>query len=258
MSGAAAPAWLVPPAAGQTLRPVITSDGPLPRLRGLTTNRAPPRQTIDDDGAPAAPATAPAAATPASSTSSPAPAPGAPSSDAPAEDGSETPASASGSTAEDAPRVPTGLRLAPRDGDLSADAETEQPAEGAAPGEPGDYINPDGADMQAYDARSAEDAEPFERPPAGYDQELFRAEIAPLLDRRPERLFRFEPWQPRGIRIGSFVMLPTVDVGGAALSNVFRSKPAQSDSAAEIRPTIVLRSDWRRHALELRASGNFT
>ena len=228
--------WMAPPAAAQTLRPVITSDGPLPPLRGVTRRRP-------DQAAPEEVDAAPAPAPPAR---------------VPADDGSEPGVVSDDPAAEPVPPRPTGLRPAVRDGDPAAAVELEPSVDGAVQTEPDPYENPDGADPVAWDARSLEDASPFERPPAGYDAELFRAEISPLLDRRPERLARFEPWQPRGIRFGSFIVYPTVDVGYAALSNVFRTRPAQADQAFELRPSVLMRSDWRTHALEVRASGALT
>lgn len=112
-------------------------------------------------------------------------------------------------------------------------------------------------------AFAADEADDTSRPalssatiPADIDPELIQAETEPLLDRRPTRLYRFEPWEPRGIRIGSFIALPEVETGGAWLSNVLRGTPARSDAAVYVRPTLRLRSDWRTHALEATVAGN--
>lgn len=91
-----------------------------------------------------------------------------------------------------------------------------------------------------------------------FDPELFQAEVEPILDRRPARLYRFEPWQQRGIKAGSFVVLPEIETGAALLSNALREMRARSDMAAYVRPSLRVRSDWRTHALELGASGNFS
>lgn len=92
--------------------------------------------------------------------------------------------------------------------------------------------------------------------PADFDPELFQAEVEPILDRRPARLYRFEPWQQRGIRVGSFVALPEIEAGTAWLTNVLRSSPARGDGALYVRPSLRVRSEWRAHALELAARGN--
>lgn len=98
----------------------------------------------------------------------------------------------------------------------------------------------------------------FERPPAGFDPELFQAELEPLLDRRPARLARLDPYDPPGIRLGSFILFPELETAGAWSSNVLRSPQAQSDTALELRPTARLISSWRAHALEFRGTGNLS
>lgn len=94
------------------------------------------------------------------------------------------------------------------------------------------------------------------QPPADFDPELFQAEVEPILDRRPARLYRFEPWQQRGIRVGSFLALPEIEAGAAWLTNVLRSTPARADGALYVRPSLRMRSEWRAHALEFAATGN--
>ena len=234
VSGAIAALYLASPAEAQTLRPVITSDGPLPALRPTRPRRPDPAPADEAVPSPPPPALRP-----------------------PIDDSADQPLAGTGDETQDPPPRPNGLRPATVDGDLSAAADGEQPVDGVADTEAA-YENPDGADPVTWDARSGPDADAFERPPAGYDPSVFNAEIAPLLDRRTAALFRFEPWQQRGIRIGSFIVLPSVDIGAAGVSNIFRTKPASADSAFDLRPTLVLRSDWRRHALEFRATGGLS
>jgi hypothetical protein len=73
-----------------------------------------------------------------------------------------------------------------------------------------------------------------ENPPAGFDPLLFQIEdIDPLrTDRRTRRLFQIEPYDPIGVRIGSFVYFPELEVAGLATSNVLRQSPSNSDAAA--------------------------
>lgn len=106
------------------------------------------------------------------------------------------------------------------------------------------------------DTRPPADREPFENPPAGYDPLLFQIEdIDPITtDRRPARLARFEPYDPIGIRVGSFVLFPELEVGGLWTDNVLSSPDARSDIAAEIRSTTRLVSNWSRHALEFKGT----
>ncbi len=152
---------------------------------------------------------------------------------------------------------PTGLRLAPRDGEIEPAMEPEPISDGTIETVE-EYRNPDGADPVLWDSRPAADSDPFERPAAGYDQQAFTIELDPLVDRRTTQLFRFEPWQPRGIRVGTFTVFPTVDLGAAWLSNVFRGKPARADQALEFRPSVRAVSNWRTHALEVRATGGMS
>lgn len=146
-----------------------------------------------------------------------------------------------------------GQRRAILDGDLNP-PEPDPVLDGViTTGEPRPAL--DGADPTALDNRPPEDIAVFEAPPAGFDAQLFQIEIDPILDRRPAQLFRFEPFEARGIRLGTFVLLPEVEYGNAFQSNVFRAPNARSDMSLEIRPTARLVSNWRQHAVEFRATG---
>lgn len=140
----------------------------------------------------------------------------------------------------------------PIDGDLSAPIDSSTPADGVV-----DLAEPvplqDGADPTA-DTRPEADVSVFNQPPAGFDPLLFQIEdVDPLTtDRRPERLARFEPYDPIGIRIGSFVYFPELVVGGVWTDNVLSSPDPQSDIAAEIASNSRLVSNWSVHALEFR------
>lgn len=81
------------------------------------------------------------------------------------------------------------------------------------------------------------------------------------LDRpgRPITPRRFGAYQPVGVRIGSFILFPTVDAGIASTNNVFRSSTGRkSDMFAEFTPSALLSSNWSRHALELRVQAPLT
>lgn len=107
------------------------------------------------------------------------------------------------------------------------------------------------------DQRTRADIDAFERPRAGFDPEAFSIEPQPGLDRRPERVFRRDPFDPVGIRMGSFLIFPEAELAVAAYSNVFRgSRDPLGDAALEIRPSVRAVSMWRVHAFELRAEGN--
>lgn len=161
----------------------------------------------------------------------------------------------------------------------AGDDETDQPRAGQRPvlkdGDLSDPVQPmlrdgvidinepaapiDGVDPSAVDMRPKEEADLFEAPASTVDALLFQIEeLDPILDKRPQRLFRFEPYDPVGVRIGSFVLFPEMEIGGNAFSNVFRSPNARSDISFDVRPSARLVSNWQRHALEFNARGAFS
>src|SRR2546423_1133943 len=84
---------------------------------------------------------------------------------------------------------------------------------------------------------------------------LYEIELDPLPDRRTRELFYIEPYFARGIRVGSFVVFPEAQVGVTGTSNIFRNSARLSDSALEVASNVRAVSDWRTHAVEVRASG---
>lgn len=154
--------------------------------------------------------------------------------------------------------VPDGLRPVIRDGDLSWPPEPRAPVDGIVQRDEGAPVR-DGLDPLSVDTRPQEDIDAFESPPAGYNPLLFQIEdIPPIEDRLTRRLFLQEPFDPVGIRIGNFVLFPEAEIGGSWYSNVLRSKNAQSDMAFDLRPSARLVSDWKRHAVELRAASTLS
>ncbi|MFA5949942.1 MAG: outer membrane beta-barrel protein [Hyphomicrobium sp.] len=113
----------------------------------------------------------------------------------------------------------------------------------------------DGADP-TLDTRPPEDLAVFDEPPAGHDALLFQVEdIDPVLtDRRPERLAQLDPYDPIGIKVGSFVLFPEAEIGSFATNNVFAAADKQSDVAATLSTSTRLVSNWSVHALELRGT----
>ena len=159
---------------------------------------------------------------------------------------------------EPVPRI--GQRAIAKDGDVTS---PEPPAlrDGIVDiGEPA--VIEDGTDPTTIDSRTAEEIAPFQdtAPAAEGGTLLFQIEdLDPVLDnRRPDRLFRNQPFDPVGIRIGSFVLFPEIELGGAWFSNVFRAPSASSDIAASVKPSMRLVSNWSTHAVELRANGNLS
>ena len=160
------------------------------------------------------------------------------------------------------PRPAAGQRAAVKDGDLSSPAEPSAPIDGVIDA-PEPEAPQDGADPVAIDMRDPEDRAvfdgPIENPPAGYDPLLFQIEeVEPILDRRPERLFNFEPYDPAGIKLGSFIYFPETGIAGAHFNNVFSSPKPLSDNALELKTLSRLVSNWKTHALELRSISNWS
>ncbi|MDX2309277.1 MAG: outer membrane beta-barrel protein [Hyphomicrobium sp.] len=155
-----------------------------------------------------------------------------------------------------------GERPVPRDGEI----ETPEDGAGLRDGilEETEPLPPeDGGDGMSVDTRPREEFELFEtveNPPAGFDPLLFQIEdIDPLrTDRRPGRLFTREPYDPVGIRIGSFVYFPEIEGNLFATSNVRRQTPASEDVAFELLSTSRLVSNWARHALEVTATSDLS
>lgn len=147
-----------------------------------------------------------------------------------------------------------------RDGDLDYPREAEAVQDGVLVPQMAEEAGV--GDPALVDQRDPESIAAFEEPPTGHDPLLFQIEdIAPSdprLNRLPRRLFEAEPYDPVGIRIGSFVLFPEVEISGARFSNVFASPNAQSDWALDIAPAGRLVSNWSVHALEFRGAGDFS
>lgn len=149
-----------------------------------------------------------------------------------------------------------GQRGIVEDGDLD---QSEQPA-AAVDGvldtpEPLEPV--DGVDTSLVDTRSADEIALFSNPPSPPDPLLYQIEdINPITDnRKTARLFRQEPYDPVGIKIGSFVLFPELDLGSSYYSNVFHAPSAVSDFTFDAIPSARLVSNWSRHALEFSATG---
>ncbi len=163
---------------------------------------------------------------------------------APERDGSEDGVSAPGPPDEAGdgdPSTPADDQSQTANDGIADLAEPQPPADGGDP---------------TQDTRPPEDVEVFANPPAGYDPLLFVIEDieAATTDRRPARLSRLEPYDPAGIRIGSFILFPETEIGGLWTNNVLDSPSPNSDAAAEVSSKARLVSNWSRHALEINAT----
>ncbi len=156
-----------------------------------------------------------------------------------------------------APRA--GQRAVVQDGDPNFAVEQPQLRDGIV--DVGEPLPPeDGTDPSVVDTREQEDIALFENPPAPEDPLLFQIEsLDPVRDNRTvRRLALLEPFDPVGIRIGSFVLFPEAEISGTYYSNVFRAPSATGDWAANVLSSGRLVSNWTQHALEFRYLGDLS
>jgi hypothetical protein len=153
-------------------------------------------------------------------------------------------------------------RIPSRDAPQPPQVDGEQAAEGEQPpvqdgvAEVGEPLPVEDGDSGLLDSRPLEDRNAFDAPPAGFDALAFQIDdLDPILDRRPQRLFRFEPYDPLGIRRGSWVIFPEVETALNASNNVRRARQREGDYWFDVRPRLRAVTDWRQHAVELRATG---
>lgn len=61
-----------------------------------------------------------------------------------------------------------------------------------------------------------------------------------------------------GLRLGSFAVLPRVDVSGLYNDNILAlERPRKDDFALRVAPAVLIQSNWSRHSLNLSAEGTF-
>ena len=113
----------------------------------------------------------------------------------------------------------------------------------------------DGFDMYG---RESGDAAALSLPSEDFTRLPFQIELDPATDRRPARFARFEPFAPRGVRAGTWVMLPSIESGAGATNNAVRSPTRRSSLVFDAAPTLRAVTDWRQHAIDLTASARFS
>lgn len=147
------------------------------------------------------------------------------------------------------------------DGDLSYPPEPEAPRDGLLPLPSLDSPASDAGSPALVDQRNADDIAAFENPPAGYDPQLFQIDdIDTESDRRIRRLFTstVEPYDPVGIRVGSFIVFPEVEIGASFLTNALSAADDTPDSVFDLAPAARIVSNWSNHAVELRGALDLT
>ena len=135
--------------------------------------------------------------------------------------------------------------------------EPQQPRDGVLePDEPQPVL--DGLDPSQAETRPEEDVHAFTppEPAAGYDPSQFSIDFDPVFERRPTLFTSLDPYAPTGIRLGTFLLYPEIEMGPAWFNNLLRtSSDRRSDVALETRPSARLLSTWGVHAIELNARG---
>lgn len=117
-------------------------------------------------------------------------------------------------------------------------ADLDAPQESALAYSGYDSINREAEDRQRLSLLAANGALPEAE-----------AELAPAPVQRET-----DPYAPLGIRRGSFILFPELELGGVYSSNVASVSPSGPDDfGLRIAPKIALRSDWSRHALAIEA-----
>ena len=151
-------------------------------------------------------------------------------------------------------------RLAiPQDGDPVPVVEAPAPQDGAIDLSEPTALAEGQEDITEADIRSPEDIRAFVNEPGGYDPLLLEAdEINPVFSPSNFQGFILDPFPPIGTKIGSFLLFTTVESDVDYNSNIFAAPDAEGDTALEVRPAARLTSNWSRHALEFRASGDFS
>jgi hypothetical protein len=212
-----------------------TQVAPLPSRRAMPQRRTPvPAPTVDDDDSLPPPATAIRRS--ATDVDNP---DGTPIAD---EDGDDPARTALRRNADGQPANGT-EQLLQQDGIV----EVGEPLTAQRDGEP---------NLDA-DPRLRSDIDAFEKPAAGYDAVAFQIDdVDPILDRRPARLARFEPYDPIGIRKGTWIFFPETELSVGRTSNLFRSPVKEGAGFFEIQPTVRAVTNWRIHAIELKASAH--
>ncbi|HVZ03382.1 outer membrane beta-barrel protein [Hyphomicrobium sp.] len=166
-----------------------------------------------------------------------------------------------GPIAEPEAQDPSAAPARPRQRDSIDDGDSDDPRESSDTDrnfESAEPLSPeDVGDAPRIDTPRAANVALFANPPAPPDPLLYQIEdLDPITDnRKTARLFRQEPYDPVGIKIGSFVLFPEVDFGTSYYSNVFHAPSAKSDVALDVAPSARLVSNWSRHALEFNVTG---
>src|SRR6185503_11005933 len=82
--------------------------------------------------------------------------------------------------------------------------------------------------------------------------------LSPAQRLRLRRLPEEDPFEPVGIRAGSFILRPAIEVMAGYDTNPERVTGGRGSRLAIISPELVVRSDWERHALDADIRGSYS
>ena len=74
---------------------------------------------------------------------------------------------------------------------------------------------------------------------------------------RRRRVETEDPYEPLGLRIGSFVVKPAIELSGGYDSNPERDNPARGGNVLTVAPEVQIRSDWSRHEFRADVRGRY-
>jgi hypothetical protein len=67
-----------------------------------------------------------------------------------------------------------------------------------------------------------------------------------------------DPFGPLGIRVGSFILKPSIEIVGGYDNNVPRGQSPQGSGLSTVTPELLFKSDWSRHELSGSLRGAYT
>ena len=67
-----------------------------------------------------------------------------------------------------------------------------------------------------------------------------------------------DPYEPLGLRVGSFIVKPAIELSGGYDSNPERSGAPRGNSVLVVAPELQIRSNWSRHELNAGLRGRYT
>jgi hypothetical protein len=79
-----------------------------------------------------------------------------------------------------------------------------------------------------------------------------------VLPQRPLPIAGVDPWAPLGIRAGSFILLPSLDLSGGYNTSPERSFGTPPSPYFVAAPELQVASDWERHSLTADIAGSYT